>query len=70
MRQVGQRAMQFLGTKRHALANGERRRVMVDAECKNHRIGLGSHEMGADYITRPQAASPIWIRTKCLLFQR
>jgi hypothetical protein len=44
--QVGQRLMQFLGMERHALANGERRGVMVDAEGKDHRVGRGRTKGG------------------------
>ena len=43
-RQVGQRMRQFVGAKRHALANGEWGGMMVDAEGKDHRIGLGCTE--------------------------
>ena len=43
-RQVGQRVRKFVGAKRHALANGEWGGAVVDAEGKDHRIGLGCTE--------------------------
>jgi hypothetical protein len=43
---------QFVGAKRHALADGERRGMVVDAEGKDHRVRW-RFEMGADYNIRP-----------------
>ncbi len=45
-RQIAQRMTQFVGAKRHPLADGERCGVMVYAEGKNHRIGLARTKWG------------------------
>ena len=70
VRQISQRAMQFFGIERHALANGERRRVMVDAEGKNHRIGLDRTKWGAIISPAPSPFPRSGSEQKCLLFGR
>jgi len=69
-RQVTQRMAQFVGAKRYPLADGERRGMMVDAEGKNHRIGL-AHTKWALIITSACDALPrSGSEQKCLLFRR